>query len=185
MKTFFGFLFLALSLFGGIEEDLSKAWAERDTFSVKFTRKDISFLDTVVSDGIFAVREPEALYKTDREFVLFSRGFLWTFSEGSDVGMKSEMSRFEFADIDLLLAKLHEDFELTFSEKGKGYSIIGTNGTGNIISFTADLDELFLPKKILWTDVFGYKTIISFGKFNFKNPGNIFKLPKGIEFIEQ
>jgi len=187
MKKFFVItqIIILCSVFAGIKEDIVGSWADRDTFSVKFTRTDFSLIDTISYEGIFAVRKPDTIYKTSEEFVLFKDGFIWTFSEGSDVGMKSRTQGYEYADINLLLAKLDEDFDVEYSKKSKSFTMIGENGKGNIVSFSAELDKTFLPTLVEWTDIFGYKTRISFKKFVFKNPGNIFNPPENIEFIEQ
>jgi hypothetical protein len=176
------FPFLA---FASIEDELISAWEQRDTFEVNITKTVVTLADTMVEKGVFAIRSPDALFKTENEFLLYKNKNLYSFVSGSDVGTRTALAQYEFANIAVLVSKLREDFALKYETSTSGFSVEGKKGTGNIVEFKADLDKQFLPAKIIWKDALGYKTEILFGKFKFKNPGNIFVPLKEIEFIEQ
>ena len=142
-------------------------------------------MDTVVQEGIFAIRKPDAIYRTPSELILYYDGVLYTYSSGSDVGTKTEMEQFLYADIGTLLEHLEEDFELTYSKDQEELVLSGKAGDGNITEFTVFIDDEYVPHEIRWIDIFGYNTVLQFENISFGEPGDIFSPPEDIEFIEQ
>ncbi len=178
-------LTLSVALHAGVEDSIIEAWEDRVDFSAEITRLDISPFDTLAEDGVLALRRPDMLYKTGAEFILFTAGTLFTFTEGSDAGIKSPLEDFVYADIAVLLDNLRGDFEIGYIPGEDGAIVLGKNGTGNIVEFRAELDGQYLPVKIIWSDIFGNSTELIFGETSLGNPGDIFSPPEEFEFILQ
>jgi len=172
-------------IFAGYEDSLISAWDGRDNFSAKITRTNITFIDTTIEKGVFAIGKPDAIYRTETELVLFTAGTLYTFTSGSDVGLKLPMKDFVYADIGTLMKKLREEFEIGYIHTDSGVTITGKKGLGDITEFTAVLDRHYLPVSINWVDIFGYKVILEFEDVDTGNSGDIFEIPEEIDFILQ
>jgi len=176
-------LFFSIGCFAGYKEWLISAWESRDFLSAEITRLDITPMDTVVETGHLAVRRPDFLYETGSEYILYAAGTLYAYTSGSDVGMKSPLEEFVYADISALIENLRENFKLGFIPDGEGVAVVGSDGTGNVENFRAFLDSLFLPHRIGWVDIFGNEVILLFSDISLENPGDVFSVPDTLEFI--
>ncbi|MCK5833282.1 hypothetical protein KAH81_06385 [bacterium] len=185
-KFFILFLILFASAFASDipTSAIVKAWKNRNLFSADITQNSISPIDTLIETGNIAIRKPDAIFKTKSELIIFKSGRLYTYTTGSDVGMVSTMESFAYADVSLLISELEMNFMLKLAKTDIGYNLTGINGTGNIVSFSASLDEQFIPKKITWIDLFGYITEITFENISIKDKGQNINVPKDIEFLE-
>jgi len=168
------------------KDDLLDAWAERKFFRAEISRMDISPLDTLEEGGIFAIRRPgNAIYQTESELVLFTAGTLYTYVSGSDIGLKTSVAEFIYADVGMLIEHLHEKFKVEYFATDSCLVMIGKEGSGSITEFKARLDKEYLPISISWLDMFGYKTFLSFTNASLEKPEDIFSPPDSIEFISQ
>ncbi len=175
---------LAQALFGVSLDDVGAAWKARDFFFAEISQTSISPMDTSLVNGKIVIRKPDAIFKTDAELIIYKSGKLWTFTTGSDVGTVADVEQFAISDVPALLKKLGEDFKLELSQTGGGLRLIGTDGEGNIASFEAELDSAFIPKKVVWNDIFAYRTEIFFKKTSTVDNGEKIEPPSDVEFIE-
>ncbi len=185
MKYFFLILILSVATFAIPIDSLVTAWADRNALSADISQISISHIDTVIEDGIICIRKPNAIFRTESDLILYIDGKLYTHSAGSDVGMFSEMGDFVYSDIERLIGKLGAEFEIALESYDSGFTLGGSGGSGNIVSFAAELDRNFIPQKIQWNDVFDYTTIFIFNNVLLDDPGDVFTVPDSIEFIRQ
>ncbi|HHS50096.1 MAG TPA: hypothetical protein ENN07_03170 [candidate division Zixibacteria bacterium] len=184
--TIFAVLF-ALSACTAVSgtDKLVEAWEDRAFFSAEITQLSISPIDTLAESGKIIVRKPDAIFETGAELIVFQGGRLWTFTTGSDVGTVRDMESFAYADIAVLIADLERDFVVSIAPVKGGFRLDGTGGEGNVVAFTATLDENYIPSRIRWEDIFGYITEIRFDKIALHDTGAKIEVPEGIEFIEE
>lgn len=173
----------AIICFAGYEEQIVETWSARNFFSSEITRLDITPFDTVSEKGKFILNNPDFHFETESELIIFTGETLYTFTSGSDVGIKTPIEEFIYADIGVLIARLRGDFNLGYVPKEGGVSIIGRDGTGNVDRFDAILDSEFLPKRVSWVDIFGNEVVLIFDKISTKDTGQKIRPPKGIDFI--
>ena len=182
------FLILMLSAAAALAvpiDSLVAAWSDRNSLSAEITQMNISPIDTAFEKGIIRIRKPNAIFQTESELVLYIDGELYTFSAGSDVGTVSKMDDFAYSNIGGLIERLDSDFDLSLEKEKSGYRLAGSGGSGNIVSFSAELDDGFLPKRIRWNDIFDYTTIWVFDNIRLGDTGDAFEIPDSIEFIRQ
>jgi hypothetical protein len=173
----------AVACFAGYEEQIVDIWSARNFFSSEITRLDITPFDTLTEKGKFILNNPYFHFETESELIIFTGETLYTFTSGSDVGIKTPIEEFIYADIGVLIARLREDFNIGYIPKDGGVSVIGRDGTGNVDRFDAILDSEFLPKRVSWVDIFGNEVVLIFGKASTKDTGQKISPPKGIDFI--
>ena len=186
IKTILIMVCIAFSALAGSNSSafIKKSWKDRDFLHSDIIKTEFTDLDTLVSEGFIALARPKVIFKTDREFILFKAGTLYTYTEGSDVGLKIPLESYMYSNIQSLIEQLEKDFEVAFS-KDKSISMKGTGGKGEIISFEIEFDKDAFPIKASWTDIFCYRTRIDFLDSKCENPGEVFTLPQKIEFILQ
>ncbi|HDR91284.1 MAG TPA: hypothetical protein ENN75_03440 [candidate division Zixibacteria bacterium] len=184
MKKIFAILLLtAVACFGGYEEQIVETWGNRPFFSAEITRLDITPFDTLTESGKFILNNPNFYFETGAELIVFAEDTLYTFTTGSDVGIKTPIEEFIYADVGIMISRLREDFTLGYIPRDTGVSVIGKDGTSNVDHFDALLDEDFLPQRITWVDVFDNEVVLIFEKVAAKDTGEKIRPPEGIEFI--
>ncbi len=183
MKKVFMILSLAALAFSGYEEQIVETWENRPFFSAEITRLDITPFDTLSEKGRFILNNPNFYFETGAELIVFADDTLYTYTTGSDVGIKTQIEEFIYADVGMMISRLRQDFNLGYIPRDGGVSVIGKDGTGNVDHFDALLDDGFLPRKITWVDVFDNEVVLVFENISTKNPGEKIRPPEGIEFI--
>ncbi len=183
MKKLISILLIILTCFPGFEERIIETWEERDFFSADITRLDITPIDTVTDTGNFILANQNFLFDTETELIAFANDTLYTYSQGSDVGVKSPVEEFVYADISVLISRLREDFELGYIPSDSGLSVVGNGGKGNVVRFRAILDDDFLPERVSWVDIFDNEVVLIFDNISTENKDAKIKPPQGIEFI--
>lgn len=177
-------LILIRSVAGGPEGEIIAAWNDRPSFSADIVVTKYSPIDTVSEKGKIAIRRPDAVYRTETEFALFTAGTLYSFSYGSDVGIKNALDDYIYSDIAALIGQLGDDFKLDFERTDSNIIMTGSEGNGNVRSFRAVLNNDYLPASVTYKDIFGYETKFAFSAISLSNPEDAFGVPAKVEFIE-
>lgn len=176
-------LIAVFACLGGFEERIVETWNEREFFSADITRLDITPMDTITESGEFILDNPNFLFDTKTELIVFVNDTLYTYTQGSDVGLKTPIQEFVYADVEVLIERLREDFKIGYIPTDSGLSVVGSEGTGNIDRFNALLDDDFLPKRVSWVDIFDNEVILFFDDISTEETGNKIRPPRDIEFI--
>lgn len=184
MKKIIAILSLAaLACSAGYEEQIVETWENRPFFSAEITQLDITPFDTLTESGKFILNNPNFYFETGAELIVFTGDTLYTFTTGSDVGIKTPIEEFIYADVGMMISRLRQDFNLGYIPRDGGVSVIGKDGTSNVDHFNALLDGEFLPRRITWVDVFDNEVVLIFENISTKDTGEKIRPPEGIEFI--